>query len=240
MAESKLARLRRYYREGGAELVLQVACHHGYLPERMCHYSVSDLFRLRALDDRLLRRMRGDYLFSDATRADAEALSLLAWGNAPAKRVDYLAGLTEEQRIVRVTSGDALIGFLQLFRGEYDLSRDDYRSSRLRLVLEPEDVFLGYGFIDPAHRLKGIFPFLIRHAIQTSAPGSRFFTDIDRLNSGSRKAHLRLGFELAGSVRAWWTPAVATRWSLLAPDGGPPRRLGHGNPRVALATLLTA
>ena len=240
MAESKLARLRQYYREGGAELVLQVACHNGYLPERMCHYSVSDLFRLRALDDRLLRRMRGDYLFSDATRADAEALSMLAWGDTRAERVDYLAGLTDGQRIIKVTSGDALVGFLQLFRGEYDLSRDDYRDSKLHLVLEPGDLFLGYGFIDPAHRLKGIFPFLIRHAIDTSPPGSRFFTDIDRLNSGSRKAHLRLGFELAGSVRAWWMPGITTRWSLLAPDGGPPRRLGNGTPRIALATLLTA
>lgn len=238
MAESRLARLKACYQKGGADLVLQVLSYNEYLPPPLFHYSVADIFELESLNQRALRRVPEGYRFAWAQTGDVHSLTRLAWGEQAARHRQRFQRLVDAQQVAKVEKAQQAIGFLQLYRHRYTMTRDGYRSLNLLIELGEDQAFIGYGFIHPDYRLKGIFPFLMQYLVERFPPATRFYTEIDRLNPASQAAHLRLGFRRISAVACRCALGLRPRWQRILSGADTPRALGRGTPQVTLAHLL--
>lgn len=237
LMRDKIDKLARHYREGGVSDVAQRLTQYGYVPSWLFQVAGMDIMRLEKLNEAAVRRKVRGYVFRDATPADIPAIIAISDSPPPT-----LGALLERffgeghQAYVVCRDGDGeVVGYAWAFRGTYQLTVDDYGAQTLDVTLSESARFFGNGAIAPAYRMRGLFPHIIKHAMDQAPAGSAFYTSVNHMNAPSRRAHQRLGFSPV-------TGLVSLRlggrhlWCV-QPVGRPPRvRLG-GAP-VPLADLF--
>lgn len=130
---------------------------------------------------------------------------------------------------------DRMIGHLWAFSGEYTITVDDYRHTRLGLALDDGSVFTGNAHVTREFRNSGVFRQLKAFAVRDYPPGTRFYTWVDRMNDASLAVNRTMGYQPIARIR--WTGRGA-RWNLaLCPTGAASwTRLGRAPwPRLRLA-----
>ena len=206
---------------------------HGHVPPRLFQYSLVDIYRLKALNPALYRRPLGKYSMRKSTHDDIPALIRLTPDREAIIRADFNQG----QAVHVVCAGERLVAYMEVYHDAYEISRGDTCKCKFDLVLPPGVRFLGYGYIDPGYRMKGLFPYLLKHVVDTY-PDTIILTMIDRANDPSWRAHLRIGFQRILSIRAISLFCANCRWALIESAEGAKISHWRGGERVALRALL--
>ncbi len=119
------------------------------------------------------------------------------------KKLEYLQQEYDRGMEVYCHKSDGEIqGFICLYpEGGRKIPVHQKFKNRMEVPHEEGFAALGYGFIDPGWRMKGLFIALMKF-IKESNPSIRvLMTDINPLNDVSIKSHLRLGFTLFADYR---------------------------------------
>lgn len=185
--------LATYYRRGGINEVVLRLCAYGYVPNALFSLNAVHVLALGPLNARALNRPLHAYEFA---RAHAGALDELmaCQGPAPQTSREFFADLfaAGHDCFVARCAGE-VAGYFWAFRGAYRLRFDADRRHALTVALPERDVFFGNGFIGRAHRLRGLFPQLVKY-VSAQYPGARCYSSVHHTNLGSLQAHRRMGF----------------------------------------------
>ncbi|SCZ55901.1 hypothetical protein [Thiohalomonas denitrificans] len=214
-------RMRRaidVYRRSGSKQVLARLCSYGIIPPCAIEYAAYDLYRLKRFR-RIQVRTDPRVSIGFASRSDISQLSLLttAANSSEQQAMDELFGkfLREGGRCVAVRSGEQIVAYEWLFRNRYWLSRDELGPQTIEIRLG-EGVFLSNGYILPSYRLKGLFPLMANFIVDSFPESIPVYTHIEKLNTPSKRAHERLGFEPVGGVEFWRITGLPHFWVLNA------------------------
>jgi len=100
-------------------------------------------------------------------------------------------------RLHVVETKGKIVGYLWGFQSEYVLTYDDYVRSNIRLRMKEPAIFFGDGYVNPAYRMKGLWPFMMARVIAgyLEEGVTTFYANIDAYNKHSYDSHRRLGFQ---------------------------------------------
>ena len=143
-----------------------------------------------------------DYSLRLANKEDIENIIRLsdedildAHADPDRQKVDRLNRFFDEgNSCFLISKIDELVAFLMVYKGQYIFTHNEYKSMNFSMDLDDNIRMLGYGYIAKKYRLRGLFPYLMRFAIEND-PDKKHITEIDSLNTGSIKAHERLGYK---------------------------------------------
>lgn len=113
-------------------------------------------------------------------------------------------------RGVAVRDEGTVVAYNWAFERSYDLVFTNER--RLTLEIPDDGVMLGSGYIVPSHRMRGLFPLIIREGASAFGPGRRCWSSTDIWNEVSLTSHLRIGFARVATI-ACRTVLGATRFT---------------------------
>ncbi len=194
------------YKQGGLSGLLYKFSEYEYLPTWLFHLSKSNMYIYDGdcVEKYNYKDKQDKYKFDVASKADIESIL-------------KLSGLTDKSiqlpmaRLIRffdngnscyiIRLENKIIAFLMLYKGQYVITRDDYKSINMNVRLDDNILFFGYGFIMPKYRMRGLFPYMMNYAM-SSNKGAVFITDIADLNKHSHRSHIKLGFKTIYSVVA--------------------------------------
>lgn len=192
----RMRALRAAWSRAGVEGVAMLALGSGLLPRKLLFVHDIDVLVLAHPKGRDLVPLRGEYEFAVADPSILDDLIECTDGpDATEARRQALARVLDlGPSCLTVRSGGLLVAYLCAFRGKYTLTYDDYGPKTIVLELDDNAVFLGNLFIRPEHRMKGLFPHLLRYCTEGHPEGTRFFGHVDADNVHSFNSHRRIGF----------------------------------------------
>lgn len=229
--------MRLHLRQGGLAQVLAVASSRQLIPGWLAYLCQIDLF---ALDD------AGGFAFADLAAYDygiavpEDVARLVAiTDDSPPERLSRLFTqfMHEGNRCHVARRGEAIVAYMWAFHSRYTISTDGHQSRLIHLLLRPGEVFLGNGYIARSHRMRGLFPALLRRVLADYPPRTVFYSSVDRLNRASAQAHRRFGFARVGSLRCWRLASSPYLWMRSTPAGGW-RLLAAGRATVELGRVV--
>lgn len=198
-------RLYKEYQRNGVSGVLYKVSENEYLPSWLCHFSKSNLYIYEGNEKKYdYRDKLTNYDFFRATKSDIKSILVLSGFkdrdmSAPTKRLT--AFFDNGNSCYSIKFENNIIAYLMLYKGEYMLTRDDYRSINLNITLDENILFFGYGFIDSKYRMRGLFPYMMDYAMSGNE-NATYITDIADQNIHSHRSHLKLGFKTIYSLVA--------------------------------------
>jgi hypothetical protein len=217
-----------HYREGGSGRVFEVLCARGLVPGWLLYYHDVSILKLRTLNPRAIRRRAAGYEYGAAEKRDVDGLVAISVGaDAPALGRFFEAFFDAGNKCFVVRKDGAIVGYNWACHSKYTITNDNYQQRQLHLLLQPDEVLFGNGYIHPEYRLKGLFPDLVRVAVEGYPQGVSFYTSVARLNDLSVKSHERLGFEPLLSLGCHRLALLPYFWTVRAPDH--PRRWAAWN-----------
>lgn len=235
-----LHKLARHYREGGINDIAQRLSGQGYVPPWLFELEGVDVLELVSINERATRRKPRGYVFRDATRDDLPDIVTLTHPSDPATYQRLLERFLDEgHHAYVVTKDERIVGYSVVFQGFYEITVDDYGPRTLRLELDDDMRFLGNGVIDPAQRMKGLFPHLVMFSTKDAPRGTRFFSSVNQTNDVSRHSHVRLGFRPRASLVNFQFGRSGNIWRVSS-DGQRETRYVFREPHtLPLKSLLT-
>lgn len=199
-------KLYREFRQSGFSGILYKISEYEYFPVWLFHFSRSNIYIYEGAGvyKYNYRDKQDKYEFNLATKVDIPKILKLTGienkaGSAPADRLNQF--FDNENCFYVIKIDGEIIAYLMLYKGEYKLTRDDYKSINLNISLDNNVMFFGYGFIEPKYRMRGLFPYMMNYAMSHN-DGAIFVTDIADLNKHSHKSHIKLGFRTIYSLVA--------------------------------------
>jgi len=99
---------------------------------------------------------------------------------------------------IAIRSEGKMVAYNWAFQHTYDLKFSN--GARLVVQMTPATVFLGNGYIDPAYRMRGLFPLMIRESASAFGEGRCCWSSTDLWNDISLASHRRVGFTRIATV----------------------------------------
>lgn len=227
-----------HYRDGGPGRVFEVLCARGLVPGRLLYYHEVGVFRLHAVNQKVIKRRAKGYDYGIARKQDAEELAIASVCTNVASLTRFFEAFFDAgNRCFVVRKNGAIVGYNWACQSRYTLTNDNYRDRQLHLSLQPNEVVFGNGYIHPDYRMKGLFPGLVRTAVDAYPKDTAFYSTVARLNDVSVKSHLRLGFELRLRVSCHRVGTWPYFWTVREP-GKRRRWVGWNQPTTRLEALF--
>lgn len=234
----QLRRLPTHLREDGIAHTLELACAYGSVPGWLYYRHRTHLLQLGSIGRVLAFRTRPEYRYLPASDIHLDELANLDVHENAEFMARLFSGFFKTGASCYVIQrGRRIVAYNWLFDTHYTLTSDGYGARQLGLRLQPGATMFGNGYIAPEYRMKGLFPLLIRMAVQDRPEDTSFFTTIERLNLNSLRAHHRIGFKTLGTITCQRFLASPYCWSWHAAQGST-RVLGCGQPELALSEIL--
>jgi len=184
-----------YYRRGGwYEVALRFSAR-GLLSDRLFLMNETQILELAQLSITVRDQILRDYSCAQADETSIEAL--LACSPEASRAVlrdSFQLFFAENARCYVVRRKDCVVGYVWLFSRQYVLTFDNYRSRNLTVALDDRTVFIGNAMIEENYHHKGLFQFLIRHAVGQLPSDTRVYSAADRTDDRSLSSHYRVGF----------------------------------------------
>lgn len=246
MEFEKLKGLWTYYKSGGSYEVLYRLSAYNYLPKPVLYLASKEVLALGAMNLQSLRRQLPGYEFAIASTDDIDELTRCQGERLHTSRAVFESFFTEGRRCYVVRKSGCVVAYFWAFQRDYTLNFHGAQR-HVTLLLDDDQLFFGNGFIAPAYRLKGLFPYMVKFVTEQYPSATRFFSAVDGINQGSLKAHNRFGFVSAFHVtclsvlnaRLFYRSEGASRFAVFLGAGGRQLPLSHClMPRTA--SLLNA
>lgn len=167
------------------------------LPRGVAYLGGSNLLLLET-EDLQIKREPKNCIFRQAEDEDLDEILALVEEPPLYVREKLFRGYLNDGHICYVLVVDGkIVGYLWVFTGFYSLTYDDYAETAIKITCGKGGVFLGDGYIEPAYRLRGFFPFLMREMSKKLAlcGVNKFYAFIGSHNDHSFKSHQGLGFK---------------------------------------------
>jgi hypothetical protein len=146
--------------------------------------------------------------------SEVEQLAACA-GHDPRQRARlaelYRGFFASGARCLSARRNGRVIGHLWAFTGEYTITVDDYRHTRIPVALDAHSVFTGNGYVVHELRNSGVFRQLKLRLIQAYPAGTSFYTWVDRRNDASLQVNRAVGYTPIAQVRIRDLDAPALR-----------------------------
>lgn len=234
MEFDKLKGLWTYYKRGGSYEVIYRLSAYNYLPKPFLYLSTKEVLALGAINHQSLRRPLLGYEFAVVGREAIDEIVACQGDRLLTSPVVFERFFAEGRRCYVVRKQGQVVAYFWTFQGSYTLDFPEVRR-RLTLLLDDNQVFFGNGFIAPAYRLKGLFPYMLKFVTEQHSAGMHFFSAVDGLNRDSQKAHNRFGFISAFHVtclgllnaRLFYRSEGASRFAVFLGAGRPELSLSH-------------
>ncbi len=239
MTNSKIKALQAYYKQGGIYEVLRRLSSYGYLPKPVLFLSSKHVLALRGgrvfpLKDRIT-----NYQFEQADKTVIDSLVACQGKRILTPREVFETFFDDDQTCYVVRHQGKTIAYFWAFRRHYLLSFDEREDQSVTLTLDDDEVFFGNGFIAEEYRLKGIFPTVLNFIAAQFPKGTRLFSSVDPINSGSLRAHISYGFTSMVDVVCLGI-AGCRLFYIRDEQSGRQRFLGLNAVSIPLATLYNA
>jgi len=197
-------KIYREFRKSGFSGIFYKISEYEYLPVWLFHFSRSNIYIYEGsgVYKYDYRDKLDKYEFGLAVKADISSILKLTGIDgkdvaSPTERLNQF--FDNENYFYVIKNGGEIIAYLMLYKGEYRLTRDDYKSINLNISLDNNVMFFGYGFIEQKYRMRGLFPYMMNYAMSRN-DGAIFITDIADLNKHSHRSHIKLGFKTIYSL----------------------------------------
>lgn len=116
----------------------------------------------------------------------------------PVLQRDFRGYLERGAAGIAIRSEGRIVAYNWVFTDSYDLKFPHGRSVVVRMA--PGCVFFGNGYVDPAYRMRGLFPLLVRESAAALGPDRVCWSSTDLWNEMSLSSHGRVGFARMGVV----------------------------------------
>jgi hypothetical protein len=235
MALGKLNRIWQHYRREGALGLLRLASVSDTPVPKLAFLATYCILRLDSFNRQTLARALVGYeLEAGQAAALEEIVGCLPPGERSRTRLLFAAFFRQGSRCAVIRHRGQVIGYNWAFARRYVATYDGYRRKNVDLELGEGVVCFGNGYIAEAHRLKGLFPHLLRFSMSLHETATDFYSTVSVLNANSLASHLRLGFSEVGRL----TCVSVLHQPLFFYRGrdGRWRRLAGARPRLRIET----
>jgi hypothetical protein len=182
------------YRCHGGYAVLERLSAYRYLPKSLFSFATKDVLTLKEVNRQAIKRALVGYDFRSADASSIDDLVACQGARVETPAAVFERFFEQGAHCYVVRKDNVTVAYFWVFSGEYLLSFAETRRERVTFALRADERFFGNGYIAPAYRLKGLFPYLVKFVMDQYPAGTKFFSSVNALNAASIKAHLRFGF----------------------------------------------
>jgi len=190
-------RIRRFYQRQGPLALLDRAAQELGWPARVASFGSARLLYLRLanFNSHAIARTPSGLQIAAGLPEDIElAVRCLPAAEREPTLQLFRSFLRDGARFVFARHHGQVAGFLWAFAGKYVVTFDGYKHTAIQLGLPAWAAFLGNGYIGEEHRMKGLYPHLMRAGMSLHAGAMEFYAAASPSNPNSLKSHTRLGF----------------------------------------------
>lgn len=197
MATASLQRIWQAYQRDGGLALLERAAQKPSWPARLAGFGSLRVLHLTlaSLNARVLSRPVAGFRLDAGRPDDIEAaVCCLPAAERDSSQRLFRSFVRDGARFVLARYRGGIAGFAWAFVGHYVVTYDGYQRTAVRLELPGRAAFLGNGFIAEEHRMRGLFPHLLRAAMSLHPGTLDFYSASSASNRHSLASHDRLGF----------------------------------------------
>lgn len=130
-----------------------------------------------------------------------------------------------------VEHNNQIVGYCWAFRNKYILTSDNYVRSNVELMLDNKTVFFGDGYVKPAYRLRGIYPYMMSGMIDDCRRkgAEKIIANILSVNDNSRRSHVSIGFS---PIKSMYYVSILTIDYLIVADMDRNKKVYKANRKI--------